>query len=187
MVGTYLLGCGTSVADGHQNFCGIPSSSHKVTISIIPIILMNDYMRYAITIKSGHTTPVMLKAKLSSRMMSPSNGVSVCCGVCPFESSVVGGVILTRGLGGAGGFKLTSVGLLAVVGERAGGVNEISVGAGGFKITLLPGGGCDHAGGGGLISIFGLEGVAVCSMYAVGFGVGFFEGLSVVFIISNTV
>lgn len=42
------------------------------------VIQRKDYIMYAITIKSGHITTAMLQAALSSRMMSPSNGISVC-------------------------------------------------------------------------------------------------------------
>ena len=93
--------------------------------------------------------------------------------------------MLIRGLGGAGGFKLTTVGLVAVVGEGAGGVIEIARG-GGVGMGATTGGGCDHAGGGGLISTFGLEGAGVGSLYVVGLCVGFLVGLSVTFKISNT-
>jgi len=111
---------------------------------------------------------------------------------------VVGGVKLIREVGGAGGLRLTTIGLISlsvvVVGEGAVVVTEFSIVDGELAITLTLGlrgglglgGGSDHTGGGGLISIFGLEGAGVGSLNMVGFCVGFLVGLSVTFMISIT-
>ena len=90
---------------------------------------------------------------------------------------------------GAGGERLTTIGFKSEVekGFVAEG-DDISSVDGGLSVTLPlgVGGGCDHTGGGGLISIFGLDGAGVDSLNTVGFCVGFLVGLSVVFIISIT-
>ena len=90
---------------------------------------------------------------------------------------------------GAGGVRLTTTGLISEVGEGfvdAGEISSVVEGRLPVKVTPGIGGGCDHTGGGGLISIFGLEGAGVGSLNAVGFCVGFRVGLSVIFIISIT-
>lgn len=91
---------------------------------------------------------------------------------------------------GAGGERLTTIGLISEVdkGFVAEG-DDISSVDGRLSVTLplgLGGACCGHTGGGGLISIVGLDGAGVDSLNTVGFCVGFLVGLSVVFIISIT-